>query len=285
MKMKTMLALAALTTGISTVTLADDDNVRSISTGIDGGTYHSVGERFSDHLRRSSDGNIALEVVTSTGASENVKRFNDNNGVDAIVIQQDTPDKIKRRHTNYPLYDEVVMWVINPKHNIKDLEDIEGDTEYRIVMVEGSGPYGTFTNFVSEDSGYQVNMDKTIWVDSSMSAFKAVADGVYVDGSDTFKIAGTIYVGGKIPDSVVELFGDQLKIGSATDKDFNDSPYYKDCEVTEKNANGIKTVGWGDPDTVCVTSMLTIADDIKHTDKDAFIAAALRTQRDMKSRQ
>lgn len=250
------LALSLL---ISTPTLADDFN---IATGSEGGGYERLGYaitgQMSKQLKRK-DMDMEMSVINTNGSLENIEMFNDGEA-QAAVVQADalmvskpsTPFKSKTAHQ------EVVYFFVNKKNDVEDLEDIEGNTKYRIVLVQDSGADITFRNFVLEDSGYKKNYDNAIFAEDLYDAFDIVSEGTY-DGS---KVAGLLYVtrAGAIPREMLQDFGNKVVIGALTDSDFNDAKdengedLYTNCKVTRKMQAGFEIATTFSPKTICMNA-------------------------------
>lgn len=234
----------------------------NISTGGEDGGYWRVGSYIKgsiDDLAQEEDFEMTSKVISSGGSVENLERFNEGDA-DIIVTQEDAMNLVKpsRPFGFTESHTETIFWIFNKENGYEDLEDIEKNEDVAMVLVEGSGATVTMNSFVQSDSGYEVNLKNAIIVGDSYEAAMTVANGRY--GSK--KVAGMLYVGAYVPTKIYKHFGNKLMVGSATDGDFNDAenafgePLYQHCEVTSKIATGLKTSGWGDPDTLCVKALV-----------------------------
>lgn len=258
--MKNFFKALALTSAIAATTAHATDI--AITTGGEGGMYERIGYAISQQIKAQAQRkktSFDVEVINSNGSIDNIELMNEGDANIAIVqadaLNVNEPRisyKAKTAHT------ETVFWIYNKKNGFKDLGDIEGSKKALMVIVDGSGAMTTIQSFVNEDGGYKANLDNAILADDLYDAVDIVSEGKY-NGS---KVAGVLYVGGKIPSEIVSDFGNKVAIGEATDSDFNDAKdvngdkLYTNCEVSDRQMNGMKDDKWGSPDTVCMKAMV-----------------------------
>lgn len=253
---KTILAISMATVMASATAQASD--LVTISTGTEGGGYWTKGLNVASALKRKK---VGSQVIPSNGSVENIERMNDGEA-DVIIAQADALNlhPIDVPHRARTAGSEYIMWIYNTKLGYTDIENIEGKTDVRMVLIADSGSTVTMQSFVQEDAGYKPNFQKAIIADDFYAAAEIVADGKY-KGS---KVAGLLYVGSKVPtgDDGVTDFVNQLGVGEATDGDFNDAedvngePLYTNCTIPKKLMGGLKGATWTEPDTVCVNAMI-----------------------------
>jgi len=262
---KSLIALAGVASMALSMTALADDFV--ISTGTEGGGYWSKGLGIkSQILKRAAKDKIRvdIEVIDSTGSLENISRLNDGDA-HLILVQNDARNvmPITVPYKTKPAGREYIFWVYNVENDYDDFEDIEGNTDVAMVMVDDSGATVTMSSFVREDSGYTDNEKFAVMADDLEDAFDIVAAGSY-EGK---KVAGLLYVGSRLPQSLAAEFKGMVKVGSATDSDFDDAvdadgnDLYSECEITMKQAYGL--IGYSDPDTVCVNAVAVYTTDLE----------------------
>lgn len=258
------LALTAAIS-LSAPALADDF---VITTGGEGGGYERMGRLIAANIKKQASKSkveLDISVINSNGSIENIERLNSGDAHAAIVqadalnvMKPSIPFKAKKAHT------ETVFWIYNIKNDFSDLEDVEGNEDVVIVLVDGSGAVVTMQSFVQEDGGYKVNYDSAVYADDLYDAFDIVSEGT-IDG---VKVAGLLYVSNQIPSEVAMDFKGSVAVGELTDSDFNDAEdvngesLYENCEVDKAKTNGLAS-GWGDIDTVCLSAMVVYTTDLE----------------------
>lgn len=268
MKNTIIAAALALT---ATTTLAQD--IR-IATGCEGGGYEALGYKVAgsvkDQLSRKGL-SANFNVMNTNGSLENLELYQDGD-VEIAIVQADTLNVVppSRRYKSKTAHTEVVYWFANKKNDYTSLEDIEGKTDVKMVIVEDSGADITMRNFVQEDKGYQKTYKNAIFVDDLYDAFDIVSEGNY-EGS---KVAGLLYVTrpGKFSSEYVTDFGDSVVIGELEDKDFNDAEdanhekLYTNCEVDKRSRGGFQTATTFSPDTICMKAKVIYTQDFDSRD-------------------
>ena len=152
-----------------------------ITTGGEGGSYERLGHLISSSIQNQSSKkslNISTAIENSNGSIENIEKINDGTAQIAIVqadalnvLKPKVPIKSKSAHT------ETVFWIFNTKNGFESLEDIEGEKDILMVLVDGSGAQVTMQSFVNEDGGYKVNLDNAVLADDLYEAAEIVAEG------------------------------------------------------------------------------------------------------------
>lgn len=261
--MKKSLFVFGMFAFISMGALAETLNIK---TGSEGGGYHRIGLQLGESIKREGDKkgiDIDTKYTFSNGTIENLNAFGDNEA-DVVLVQADGlnlyPPVRPFKASKGPL--ETVFWIYNKEYGISDLADIEGSDKYIIAVVDDSGAKITLDSFVKEDSGYKKNADTAFLADDLFEAAATVSEGKY-EGK---RVAGMLYVGTTLPTDITTDFSKNLLVGTLTgDGDFNDAldinkeALYTSCEVTKQQRKNINTKVWGDPDTLCVRSMVLYA--------------------------
>lgn len=235
-----------------------------IGTGTKGGGYHSDGVKVAQQIKAVSKSKITSKVVVDTGgAFENIDGFNEED-YDIIMVQPDVlmynkptrPFKAKKASTEY------IFWLHGEDSPFTSLEDIEGNKDYKIVLVGGAE--ATMKSFQHEDAGYKENV--FLHENDLEDAFEFLAEGV---DDDDNKVGGVLYVGARIPAGVAKDYSDVVFVGQAEDGDFNDAedingdPLYVNCSIPKDRLSGMHSESWGEPDTICMNSMIVYAKDIE----------------------
>lgn len=233
-----------------------------IATGGEGGTYERLGMLIKQSITAQAAKkfpDLEVEVLNSSGSVENIELLNSGDATVA-VIQADVLNVMKpnSRYRAKKAHRETVFWIYNKDHGIRDLSDLEGKKDYALVLVEGSGAQVTMQSFVAEDGGYKVNYDTAIWALDLYEAVDIVASGQW----EGRKVAGALYVGGKIPNEIGADFSNRVGVGEATDgdfdgaKDINGEKLYQTCEISDGILSGLKTDTFFKSETVCVNAMV-----------------------------
>ena len=130
-----------------------------VATGIQGGRYSQIGA-----LLKKKAGNINIELVSTSGAAENLELLQKGK-VDAAIVQSDTDFVERRTSSETPsdsesefhratVFSEYVMLVVSKDSPIKTISDLGKDnTVY--VGPEGSGSSTTWKGLVMEDAHYK----------------------------------------------------------------------------------------------------------------------------------
>lgn len=269
--MKIISSIAAIVVaGMCTIVSA---NEVTIATGEHGKGYYTVGKQVGAAIVKRAESKrvpVTVNIMTTAGSVENLELLNDGD-VDVAIAQMDAINvaQMSRGILAKPYGTETVFWVYNKKHGILDLEDIEGNEDYVIVLVEGSGAQVTMRSFAQEDAGYLYNLNSAVLVDSAYDAADLVSQGKVLSGpSKGKKVAGLIYVGSSMTSEISEDFNN-LVIGELTDGDFNDAVdingegLYTSCDISSKITDAMPVGTILDPDTVCVRAAVVYAADIE----------------------
>lgn len=229
-------------------------------------SYYQKGTRLAKLLNKA--GKVKATVVTSSGSGENISCISDGECQvawiqnDAMNVSKPTvPVRAKRSHSEYIWYGFNSVEK-NNKEVFEDLEDLEGNKDYALVVVEDSGASYTIRNFINQAPAY--GKIKLIFVDSLYDAFDLVCEGA--DGDQ--RIAGLLHVGGSLPAEIRNDFSKCVGIGQATDSAFEDAKdifeqeLYHECEIPKSLFKPLKAGGYGDQDTVCVDAMVVYPKDL-----------------------
>lgn len=158
---KLLLSTAAL------LILSNAANAQSpalkLCTGGTAGKYYAVGET----LRQNLAGKVSVEVQTSTGSDNNLRRMENAkavDGCDAAIVQADALSwynqtykgnalKIERVTSLYPEY---VNLVCNKDAGISKIKDFYGTKDKKLAIGKpGSGTAITWFNFVKAEKRYE----------------------------------------------------------------------------------------------------------------------------------
>jgi TRAP-type uncharacterized transport system substrate-binding protein len=208
----------------------------NLCTGAEGGPYAQIGDAIAEQLR--GDPNVTVNVIKNTGGTwGNIVRttgvensaqpteadYSSGAACHAFIGQPDGTSLLKRKNPAEArkvlpigtLHTEYLHVLINKESGYDDLGDLEGRTDVNLAVGEsGSGGWLLWDNLVYEDAGYKDVPTSTLFGDRALAA---VAEG---------EITAMLVPAG-IPNATVmkadELFGDQLVLAGANDKDFNDS--------------------------------------------------------------
>jgi TRAP-type uncharacterized transport system substrate-binding protein len=242
-----------------------------IATGSEGGGYERTGIKIAQSIKvqaaKRKLGKLQIDVVNTSGSLENIELFDE--GEAHIAIMQADALALREPKSDYkvkPLGQEAVYWFANKKNDYYNLSDIEGVDNVLMVLVDGSGGQLTMQNFVKEDDGYKVNFDTAILADDLDDAMDIVATGTYKNK----KVAGVLYVTsfGGFSSELAADYGKYIVVGSATDKDFNDTtingePLYTNCEIENDGLRGFSSSNtWTDNETVCLNSVVIYTKDL-----------------------
>lgn len=230
--MKNTLALAALAAALAVPSAAHATDL-TLCTGGEGGPYHQIGKEIAANLRGSG---LDVLVVSTGGTWDNIERstgvtgkqpsdadYEDGAACHAFIGQPDGYALLKRKNAAEAklvrevgkLHTEYLHVLCNKESGYDDLGELEGRTDVTLAVgAPGSGSWLIWDNFVYEDAGY-ANVPTT--ADSGIDAVASVANGT----------ATCMLLPAGVPNKVVseadELFGEQLVLAGANDKDFNDA--------------------------------------------------------------
>lgn len=232
----------------------------TVCTGGEGGAYEALGSQIGTDIVRKIGGQ--LEVINTGGSIENAELMSDGSCYMAImqgdaVVSRGLPRSISVTNAHV----EAVFWIVG-KDGVGDFADMTSseNTGKKVAIVAGSGAEVTLDNFAAVDKDYK---DVTaVEFDDWYLAAEATAQGYTMKAGVRVNIGGMLYVGrpGFITKDITTDFGPELRVGEidessfATAKDLAGNPLYFTCELTETLTNGIKTGGWGKPDTYCMNA-------------------------------
>lgn len=208
----------------------------NLCTGKSGLPYAQIGDMIANSF--AGDPNIEIRVIKDTGGTwGNIQRSTniDTSGVPteadyaagtachAFIGQPDGPALLARKNpgeakklaTIGTLHREYLHVVCNKESGVDDLSDLEGDTTKSIAVGQpGSGAWIIWENFVFEDADYGKTPTSTL---SGIDAISDVATGTTT--------CALIAAGLKNADmnEADELFGEEVVLAGANDKDFNDA--------------------------------------------------------------
>lgn len=271
--MKKVLLAAALI-AVSAASVAEDF---VIATGSEGGGYEALGKKVVTSITkqgRKQDVEFDFEVINTNGSIENIDLFNSGKA-QAAIVQADALN-VKAPTESYKAktaHVEKVWWLYNLKNKFKDLEDIEGKKDVRMVLIDESGATVTMQSFTAEDKGYQNNLNSALYADDFYDAADMVCEGK----SEGKKIAGLLYVGKSIPSEITQDFKGCVGIGEATDSDFNDAKdvngdkLYQSCEIKTSELKGMTGGSYGSQDTVCVRAMVIYKDNFEDREENRAV--------------
>jgi len=263
---KLLLASAALAVMASA---AQAKTTVNLCTGASGQPYSVAGEMIAQQLQGSAD--VEVRVITETGGTwGNIERtvtatpnptqadYDSGAACHAFIGQPDgpvllgrtKPAEAKRLRQIGKLHREYLHVLCSLASKIDDLSDLEGDKTKSVALgSQGSGAWLIWQNFIFEDEGYK---DVATVPQGGIDAISATAND---------EIACTLVPAG-LRNAVVmeadELFGEQLALVGAEDKDFNDAvdisgkPLYEFQKIPSRTYDrhlqgyfsGKKTVTW-----------------------------------------
>lgn len=213
---------------------AQAKTVINLCTGGDGGPYAQAGQMIADQAR--TDPLIEIRVIKDTGGTwGNIERSTDINGAPTaadyeagtacqafigqpdgpVLLARKAPAEAKRLVSVAKLHTEYLHVLCGKDKDVDNLYDLPGMDNASIALGDaGSGAWLIWQNFVYEDDSYGKVATTT---DSGIDAIAAAASG-----SVTCTIVPAA-IGNKTVAEADELYGADLKLVGATDKDFNDA--------------------------------------------------------------
>lgn len=242
--------LAAMAALVSIdVSPAHSQEVIRLCTGSETGNYYKAGEMIASF-------NPNVQVVATNGTWDNIRRTyltpaESPEACDAMIGQPDGAAILKRDQPQYAskmlkvgdLHREYLHVICNKASGVDDLSDLEGNNKYSIAVgAEGSGGWLIWQNFIFEDSDYDQVVPK------NLGGIEAIAD--VASGNTTCMLAPAGIRNGTVVEAG-ELFGEDLILVDAQDKDFNDAadidgkPLYSFSEIPGDAYEESFTSGWG----------------------------------------
>lgn len=226
-----MASLAALALLISP-SAAEAKTVINLCTGGEGGPYNIAGNMIADQAK--SDPNVEIRVIKDTGGTwGNIERSTGGSPTDAdyeagtachafigqpdgpVLLSRKNPGEAKRLVPVTKLHAEYLHVLCGKDSGVDDLGDLPGLDNASVALGDaGSGAWLIWQNFVYEDDSYGAIATTT---DKDIDAIAAVAGG-----SITCTLIPAA-VGNKTVTEADELYGTDLVLAGANDKDFNDA--------------------------------------------------------------
>ena len=220
MKLLSLTLAAAL---LSSAAAAAPLTVR-LCTGGEDRPYHVTGLEIQKLLQDSDE--ISLEVVTTSGTWDNIKRTVLNRtpeSCDAFIGQPDGTTLLLRENPaaaaslreigKGPV--EYLHVLCSAESGVTNLAELSGDNSRSIALgPEGSGAWLVWQNFIEQDSSYA-----EVQVSTESGAIAAAA----VSANDTTCMLVPAAVPNASVASIDADFGDSIVLASAVDKDFNDA--------------------------------------------------------------
>lgn len=217
-----LAALAAFATPASAGTIR-------LCTGAANGNYAAVGEM----IKSLSNTGTTINLVKDTGGTwGNINRtfMQEASGADscdamigqpdgAVVLKRQNPTLATKIRKIGNLHREFLHVICSKASGVTELEQLEKDPKghsYKVAIgAEGSGADLLWQNFVNEDKDYDaIPVVRQGGVDALSSiASNDVTCGLFPAGLGNGDIR-----------EADELFGDDLRLATATDWDFNDAP-------------------------------------------------------------
>lgn len=218
---------------IAAMTAAAHASDLTLCTGGEGGPYNQIGGAIASTLRQSG---LDVKVVVTNGTWDNIERstgiagkqptqadYDSGTACQAFIGQPDGYSALKRKNPGEAkklvevgkLHTEYLHVLCNKESGYDDLGQLAGRTDVTLsIGAPGSGASLIWENFIAEDDSYANVPTNT---DSGDDAVLNVANGTTT----------CMLVPAGVPNKVVldadELFGEQLVLAGANDKDFNDA--------------------------------------------------------------
>lgn len=265
--MKSLLIGVGLAAAMAITSSAEAKTVVNLCTGASGQPYSVAGQIISDQLK--GDPNVEVRVVSDTGGTwGNIERTTGASPTDAdyesgaachafigqpdgpVLLARTKPAEAKRLRQIGKLHREYLHVICGRKSGVDNLSDLSGSKKYSVALGNaGSGAWIIWENFKYEDASYA---EVATVPQSGIDAVSAVAND---------EITCALVPAGLRNQTVMEadeLFGEQLALVAATDKDFNDAvdiqgnPLYEFTKIPsgtyERNLqgwfSGAKTISW-----------------------------------------
>jgi len=234
---RTLLMSSALVVGLLAFASAGAEarTTLNLCTGKSGLPYAQIGDMIAMQL--AGDGNVEIRVVKDTGGTwGNIVRttqiensaiptqadYDSGAACHAFIGQPDGPALLARKNpgeakklsTVGALHREYLHVVCNKASDVDDLNDLPGTSGTIAVGNPGSGAWIIWENFIYEDNSYGTVPTNTL---SGIDAISDVASGTTT--------CALVAAGLKNADmnEADELFGDEVVLAGANDKDFNDA--------------------------------------------------------------
>lgn len=203
----------------------------NLCTGGEGKPYNMSGEYIAGFLKESR--NIDLRVMTSDGTWDNVQRtaidattpetLASGEACQAYIGQPDGAVLLKRKNPaaaaklsiigNGPV--EYLHVLCSKESGVDDLDQLGGDNTKSVALgPDGSGAWLIWQNFINEDSSYG---DIVVTSETGAIALSSVANNTTTCALVPAALGNATML------QADQDFGDQLILGGANDKDFNDA--------------------------------------------------------------
>lgn len=227
-----LMVVAALMTYSLTAVVAEAKTVINLCTGAEGQPYSVAGEMIADQL--GNDPNLEIRVIVDTGGTwGNIQRttggsptqddYDSGRACHAFIGQPDGPALLKRTNPAEAMrirqvgvaHREYLHVLCSKESGIGDLYDMGGSDAYRVALGnQGSGAWLIWENFKFEDESYAKIATVT---DEGISAVSSVA------ANEITCVLVPAALGNKTVREADELYGQDLTLAGANDKDFNDA--------------------------------------------------------------
>lgn len=231
-----------------------------LCTGGSSGVYFAAGHAIANMAGKTA----TIKVVESGGTIDNLERMLDlppehADACDAMIGQPDgptyiarsSPAKVRQLRQIATLHREYLHVFCNKASGVDDLSDLPGGKNYKVAIGEpGSGAWLIWQNILAEDSSYE---SVPTVAESGDLALSAVASG------DTTCM---IFPGGLKNGTAMDadaIYGENIVLAGATDKDFNDAIDFKGEQLYDFQAipdstyrvnlqagwfTSVKTISW-----------------------------------------
>ena len=233
-----------------------------LCTGSPGKTYFKVGKKFAELATQMSDGQLAIEVITTKGSVDNLRRIakGECDGAiaqgDAVVSVNQMLKKTKTEQflLHSPLYKELSLLICSRDSGIDDIEELTDQDNATVAAgAMGSGSLATWITFKTIDPDYdKVKVLPKNGAAGALAVIKGEAQcllEVIAPQSDFLESL-----------NANQEIGEQLKFAEVDDN-FEDykvdgQTIYTQVEFDDEKYPNLSTTG--DPEILAITAYLVI---------------------------
>lgn len=209
------LSFAAAFASVSPSMASDDFR---LCTGATSGVYFAAGQA----IKKMSGNALPITVVETEGTLDNITRTLDDQSCHAFIGQPDgpvyvarqSPAKAKLLRQVGSLHREYLHVLCSRESGVDDLGDIAGGKHSLAIGEPGSGAWLIWQNILAEDKSYE---SVPVTNEGGILALSAVATN-----TTTCMLQPAGLRNGTVNEAD-QLYGDQVVLADANDKDFNDA--------------------------------------------------------------
>ncbi len=233
-----------------------------LCTGSPGKTYFKVGKKLAELATQMSDGELAIEVISTKGSIDNLRRIAKGE-CDGAIAQGDSVvsvnQMLKKTKTEQfllhsPLYKELSLLICSRDSGIDDIEELTDQDNATVAAgAMGSGSLATWLTFKTINSDYdKVKVLPKNGAAGALAVIKNEADcllEVIAPQSDFLESL-----------NANQDIGEQLRFAEVDD-DFDDykvdgQTIYTQVEFDDEKYSNLSTIG--DPEILAITAYLVI---------------------------